>query len=163
MTLYPAIDLKDGKAVRLTKGLMDSAKIYSGEPWTLVKKFEKNDPTYILINDFAKQVYAKNITDSIGSSINVHEQCISLQVPKIEYTTQSLSTCPMIANAIDTVFIAKKMGMERSDALSLINKEYADYSTDYKGGFKKLVKNTFESENSGGLNYYRQCMIENVL
>lgn len=26
MTLYPAIDLKDGKAVRLTKGLMDSAK-----------------------------------------------------------------------------------------------------------------------------------------
>jgi phosphoribosylformimino-5-aminoimidazole carboxamide ribotide isomerase len=29
MTLYPAIDLKDGKAVRLTKGLMNSAKIYS--------------------------------------------------------------------------------------------------------------------------------------
>ena len=41
MTLYPAIDLKDGKAVRLTKGLMDSAKIYSDEPWQLVKKFEE--------------------------------------------------------------------------------------------------------------------------
>ncbi len=27
MTILPAIDLKDGKAVRLTKGLMDSAKI----------------------------------------------------------------------------------------------------------------------------------------
>jgi len=29
MIILPAIDLKDGKAVRLTKGLMDSAKIYS--------------------------------------------------------------------------------------------------------------------------------------
>ncbi len=40
MTLYPAIDLKDGKAVRLTKGLMESAKIYSNEPYELVKQFE---------------------------------------------------------------------------------------------------------------------------
>jgi len=41
MTIYPAIDLKDGKAVRLTKGLMDSAKVYSDEPWVLAKKFEE--------------------------------------------------------------------------------------------------------------------------
>ncbi|MDD3596709.1 HisA/HisF-related TIM barrel protein, partial [Sulfuricurvum sp.] len=27
MTIFPAIDLKDGKAVRLTKGAMESAKI----------------------------------------------------------------------------------------------------------------------------------------
>ncbi|WP_281950409.1 1-(5-phosphoribosyl)-5-[(5-phosphoribosylamino)methylideneamino]imidazole-4-carboxamide isomerase [Nitrosophilus kaiyonis] len=40
MIIYPAIDIKDGKAVRLTKGLMDSAKIYSNEPWELAKKFE---------------------------------------------------------------------------------------------------------------------------
>lgn len=41
MDLYPAIDLKDGKAVRLTKGLMDSAKIYSDEPWQVAKRFEQ--------------------------------------------------------------------------------------------------------------------------
>jgi len=41
MDILPAIDLKDGKAVRLTKGLMDSAKIYSDEPWQLVKTFEE--------------------------------------------------------------------------------------------------------------------------
>jgi len=40
MTILPAIDLKDGKAVRLTKGLMDSAKIYSDEPWAIAKRFE---------------------------------------------------------------------------------------------------------------------------
>ncbi len=41
MDLYPAIDLKDGQAVRLTKGLMDSAKIYSNEPWQVAKRFEE--------------------------------------------------------------------------------------------------------------------------
>lgn len=40
MEILPAIDLKDGKAVRLTKGLMESAKIYSDEPWELAKNFE---------------------------------------------------------------------------------------------------------------------------
>ncbi|WP_456432107.1 1-(5-phosphoribosyl)-5-[(5-phosphoribosylamino)methylideneamino]imidazole-4-carboxamide isomerase [Nitratifractor sp.] len=41
MTILPAIDLKDGKAVRLTKGVMDSAKIYSDEPWHLARRFEE--------------------------------------------------------------------------------------------------------------------------
>jgi len=41
MDILPAIDLKDGKAVRLTKGLMETAKIYSDEPWRLAKTFEQ--------------------------------------------------------------------------------------------------------------------------
>ena len=40
MDILPAIDLKDGKAVRLTKGLMDSAKIYSDEPVEIARYFE---------------------------------------------------------------------------------------------------------------------------
>lgn len=51
MTLYPAIDLKDAKAVRLTKGLMDSAKIYSDEPWMLVKKFEEMGAEWVHLVD----------------------------------------------------------------------------------------------------------------
>ncbi|MFT5835151.1 MAG: phosphoribosylformimino-5-aminoimidazole carboxamide ribotide isomerase [Sulfurimonas sp.] len=51
MTLYPAIDLKDGKAVRLTKGLMDSAKIYSDEPWSLVKTFEEMGAEWVHLVD----------------------------------------------------------------------------------------------------------------
>ncbi len=51
MRLYPAIDLKDGKAVRLTKGLMESAKIYSNEPWELVKKFEAMGAEWVHLVD----------------------------------------------------------------------------------------------------------------
>ncbi len=51
MILYPAIDLKDGKAVRLTKGLMESAKIYSDEPYELVKNFEEMGAEWVHLVD----------------------------------------------------------------------------------------------------------------
>ena len=51
MDILPAIDLKDGKAVRLSKGLMDSAKIYSNEPWIVAKKFEELGSRWVHIVD----------------------------------------------------------------------------------------------------------------
>ena len=51
MTILPAIDLKDGKAVRLNKGLMESAKIYSDEPWQVAKKFEELGAKWVHLVD----------------------------------------------------------------------------------------------------------------
>jgi len=51
MDILPAIDLKDGKAVRLNKGLMNSAKIYSDEPWQVAKKFEELGSKWVHIVD----------------------------------------------------------------------------------------------------------------
>lgn len=39
MVIFPAIDLKDGRAVRLYKGEMESARVY-GNPLDIAKKFE---------------------------------------------------------------------------------------------------------------------------
>ena len=51
MDILPAIDLKDGQAVRLTKGLMNSAKIYSNEPWILAKQFEEMGSRWLHLVD----------------------------------------------------------------------------------------------------------------
>ena len=51
MDILPAIDLKDGKAVRLSKGLMQSAKIYSDEPWMVAKEFEKVGSKWVHLVD----------------------------------------------------------------------------------------------------------------
>ena len=51
MDILPAIDLKDGKAVRLTKGLMNSAKIYSDEPWEIAKQFEEMGSKWLHLVD----------------------------------------------------------------------------------------------------------------
>lgn len=39
MQVFPAIDLLDGRAVRLEQGRPESAKVYSHAPWELAKRF----------------------------------------------------------------------------------------------------------------------------
>ena len=51
MDILPAIDLKDGKAVRLSKGLMESAKIYSDEPWRVAKTFQEMGSSWVHLVD----------------------------------------------------------------------------------------------------------------
>jgi phosphoribosylformimino-5-aminoimidazole carboxamide ribotide isomerase len=51
MDILPAIDLKDGQAVRLTKGLMKSAKVYANSPWEVAKEFEKMGSRWLHLVD----------------------------------------------------------------------------------------------------------------
>jgi phosphoribosylformimino-5-aminoimidazole carboxamide ribotide isomerase len=51
MILFPAIDLKDGKAVRLYKGDMASAKVYSENPLDIAKEFEDMGATWLHMVD----------------------------------------------------------------------------------------------------------------
>ena len=51
MDILPAIDLKDGVAVRLTHGLMDTAKIYSNEPYEVAKQFEEMGSKWLHLVD----------------------------------------------------------------------------------------------------------------
>lgn len=51
MQIIPAIDLKDGCAVRLQQGLMESAKVYAKNPIDLAKLFEDLGAEYLHIVD----------------------------------------------------------------------------------------------------------------
>ena len=53
MEIFPAIDLKQGCAVRLSKGEMQSAKIYSKDPCELAKKFEDPGAKWLHLVDLA--------------------------------------------------------------------------------------------------------------
>lgn len=51
MIIYPAIDLKQGSAVRLSKGEMDSAKIYSQDPAQLAVLFANMGAEHLHVVD----------------------------------------------------------------------------------------------------------------
>ncbi|WP_417462800.1 1-(5-phosphoribosyl)-5-[(5-phosphoribosylamino)methylideneamino]imidazole-4-carboxamide isomerase [Kordiimonas sp.] len=51
MTVYPAIDLKDGNCVRLFKGDMDAATIFSDNPAAQAKEFEDAGCTWLHLVD----------------------------------------------------------------------------------------------------------------
>ena len=51
MHIFPAIDLYDGKAVRLFKGDYSQMTVYSDKPWEIALDFEAQGATHIHIVD----------------------------------------------------------------------------------------------------------------
>ena len=78
MEIFPAIDLKEGKAVRLSKGEMSSAKIYSDEPQNLAKEFEDAGAKWLHVVDldgaFAGEAVNFKTIEKIVKSTNLRVQ-----------------------------------------------------------------------------------------
>ena len=51
MYIYPAIDLRDGKVVRLTKGDYDRMDVYSSDPTEIARSFRKAGATHLHVVD----------------------------------------------------------------------------------------------------------------
>jgi len=79
MIIYPAIDLQDGKCVRLTKGNFDEKTIYSRSPLEQAKVFQEIGFKYLHIvdldrtisNDKSNLETIKNIIDNTTLNIQV--------------------------------------------------------------------------------------------
>ena len=56
MIIYPAIDLKDGKCVRLTKGDFNRETIYSRSPLEQAKVFEQKGFQYLHVVDLDRTI-----------------------------------------------------------------------------------------------------------
>ena len=78
MEMFPAIDLKEGKAVRLFKGEMSSAKIYSDAPWELAKRFEDMGTRWLHVVDldgaFAGEAVNLKSVEKIAKAANLQIQ-----------------------------------------------------------------------------------------
>lgn len=63
MIIFPAIDLKDGRAVRLSKGDFNKVDIFSENPWKVAKEFEEKGAEWIHLVDLdgAKDGENKNL------------------------------------------------------------------------------------------------------
>jgi phosphoribosylformimino-5-aminoimidazole carboxamide ribotide isomerase len=66
MQIYPAIDIKDGKAVRLTQGKFDNVTVFNDDPTDAAKAWIDAGASYIHIVDLDGARYGKSfITDII--------------------------------------------------------------------------------------------------
>ena len=78
MILYPAIDIKDGKCVRLCQGKFDDVTIFGDDPLVMAKKWEACGCEYIHLVDLdgARGGVSKNrdIIIKIAKSVNVPVQ-----------------------------------------------------------------------------------------
>ncbi|MDO4296003.1 MAG: 1-(5-phosphoribosyl)-5-[(5-phosphoribosylamino)methylideneamino]imidazole-4-carboxamide isomerase [bacterium] len=51
MRLYPAIDMKDGACVRLTKGKFDAVTVYAEHPYQVAEKWEREGASFLHLVD----------------------------------------------------------------------------------------------------------------
>ncbi|MEN8194608.1 MAG: 1-(5-phosphoribosyl)-5-[(5-phosphoribosylamino)methylideneamino]imidazole-4-carboxamide isomerase [Bacteroidota bacterium] len=75
MRIIPAIDLIDGKCVRLTKGNYADKKVYNENPVEVAKEFESYGIKYLHLVDLdgakAKRIINWNILESISNETNL--------------------------------------------------------------------------------------------
>lgn len=75
MRIIPAIDIIDGKCVRLSKGDYDTKKIYNENPLEVAKEFEDNGIQYLHLVDLdgakSKHIVNHRILESIASNTDL--------------------------------------------------------------------------------------------
>lgn len=75
MRIIPAIDIIDGKCVRLTKGDYDTKKIYNENPLEVAKMFEASGIEYLHVVDLdgakASQIINHKVLEQIASHTNL--------------------------------------------------------------------------------------------
>ena len=75
MQLYPAIDMKGGKCVRLTQGLFDNVKVYSDTPADMAKLWVSQGASFLHIVDLDGALAGRSVNEdairAIVSSVDV--------------------------------------------------------------------------------------------
>lgn len=64
MQLYPAIDMKGGKCVRLTQGLFDNVKVYSDTPSEMAKLWASQGASYLHIVDLDGALAGRSVNEA---------------------------------------------------------------------------------------------------
>lgn len=79
MRIFPAIDIKDGKCVRLSQGRFDNVLIYSDTPMNIAKLWEAQGASFIHIVDLDGALVGYSVNDEVIKKI-VSEVNIPVQV-----------------------------------------------------------------------------------
>ena len=69
MQLYPAIDIKGGKCVRLTQGLFDNVKVYSDTPADMARLWVSQGATYLHLVDLDGALSGRSVNEPVIRAI----------------------------------------------------------------------------------------------
>lgn len=134
MLLFPAIDLKEGKAVRLLQGRMEDSTVYSDNPVDLAKEFESQGAEYLHIVDLNGAFTGKPINDEmirrivgnvlmkiqVGGGIRTMEritELIELGVERVILGTIAVKNPELVAEATRRYGTRVIVGIDAKDGL----------------------------------------------
>lgn len=118
MILYPAIDIKDGKCVRLQKGDFSTTTVYADDPVEMAKRWEREGGEYIHVVDLdgaksgaganrdiiAKMTKAVSVPIQLGGGIRTLEdikEALSLGVSRVILGSAAIETPSLVKEAVE--------------------------------------------------------------
>lgn len=69
MQLYPAIDIKDGRCVRLTQGAFHRATVYSEDPVRTARRWQSQGATYLHLVDLDGALAGRSVNEEVIRSV----------------------------------------------------------------------------------------------
>ncbi|MDQ2087694.1 1-(5-phosphoribosyl)-5-[(5-phosphoribosylamino)methylideneamino]imidazole-4-carboxamide isomerase [Herbivorax sp. ANBcel31] len=138
MIIYPAVDIKDGKCVRLVQGEFDKVTVYSDDPVEMALKWEKLGAEYLHIVDLdgARTGEAQNtsivsemavnlgIPVQLGGgirSIELIEGVISKGVQRVIIGTSAVKDPDLVKQAVETFQENVVIGIDAKDGMVAID------------------------------------------
>ncbi len=132
MQIYPAIDIKDGKCVRLKQGRFDEVTVFYDEPADVAKRWEAEGATYIHVVDLDGARYGNgyniDVIKKIISNVSIPvqlgggvrslddiEQKISMGVSRVILGTAAIKTPDLVKTAIEKYGEGIVIGIDASD------------------------------------------------
>lgn len=137
MRIYPAIDIKDGKCVRLFKGQFSDVTVYGDSPAEMAKKWEAQGGEYIHVVDLDGALRGQgvnaDIIKNICSSVNVPVQTgggirtmedieakLSCGISRVIIGTKAVSDSEFVKRAIDKYGEKIVIGIDAKDGMVAI-------------------------------------------
>lgn len=147
MRIYPAIDIKDGKCVRLLRGSFDDVTVYGSDPAYMAKKWEKLGGEYIHVVDLdgalrghgvnadaIKEICAAvNVPVQTGGGIRTMEDIaakLSCGVSRVIIGTKAVTDPDFVKRAIDVYKEKIVIGIDAKDSMAAISgwEEVSEYN-----------------------------------
>ena len=166
MRIYPAIDIKDGKCVRLFKGQFSDVTVYGDSPAEMAKKWESLGGEYIHVVDLdgalkghgVNAAKIKEICESVnvpvqtGGGIRTMEDIeakLACGIDRVIIGTKAVSDSEFVKRAVDKYGKKIVIGIDAKDGMVAI--EGWEKTSDFTAvEFAKKMVNT-DSIASGGV------------
>lgn len=138
MLIYPAIDIKDGKCVRLTQGKFSDVTVYGDDPLEMAKKWESFGATYLHLVDLDGALAGSGINRKIiikiaqtvsvpvqtgGGIRNMNDisELISGGISRVILGTVAVKNPQLVEEAVATYGEKIAVGIDAKDGLVAIS------------------------------------------
>ncbi len=120
MNFYPAIDIKDGRFIRLIQGRLDKVTIYGNSPVEIAKKFSKAGAKWIHVVDIDGAFKGKSVNQEVILNIKKNSKS-KIQVGGGIRTLESASF--YLDNGIDRIVLGT-IALEKPKVIEKLCKNY---------------------------------------